>query len=85
MMLKQLKEIERNMYQILNEINSIGLQFINIQIDLWPYWNQRTFSIKIYDGDNHAKIDGFHSMSIEELIEWLRRKKILFQRFEGIV
>lgn len=79
-MLKQLEEIERNMYQILNEINAIGLQYISIEIDLWPM-NYIPFRISLWDGKNHASLDKLnYEGTPEQLIDWVKRKKILFEK-----
>lgn len=84
-MLKQLEEIEKNMRQVLNEINSIGFNYEAILIDLWPDLKLINFRIQLWNGNNHARNikDNSCNFTSQDLIEWIERKKILFQKFEG--
>jgi hypothetical protein len=86
-MLKQLEEIEKNMRQVLNEINSIGFNYEAILIDLWPDRKLMNFRIQLWDGNNHATNIKNNSCNFtsQGLIEWIERKKILFQKFEEVL
>ena len=84
-MKEQLEEIERNMKSILQEI---GFKYENIEISFWPA-RKEPLIITIWDGKHHAHIiDGkpwncwFEK---SQLIAWIERKKILFQKFDHVL
>ena len=81
-MKKQLEEIERNMRSILEKINDIGFEYRNIEVSLWPP-HSRQFFLQLWDGNNHPKNGiGSFDFTIQEFIDWVERKKILFQKFD---
>ena len=85
-MKKRLEEIERNMRDILKEVNETSKKkYRNIEISLWPTRSE-PFKINFWDGQDHAPISQFdYAGTSEELIKWITKRKILFQKFNNVL
>lgn len=85
-MKKRLEEIERNMESILKEVNkNFNSKYRTIEISLWPK-RPKPFKINLWDGKDHAPLNKLiYNGTAEELINWVTRRKILFQKFDGIL
>lgn len=86
-MKKRLEEIERNMRSILEEINKIsGGEYLDLGISFWPKHKPEHFKISLWDGKEHAPISlPNYEGSAEELIAWITKKEILFQKFDKVL
>lgn len=84
-MKKRLEEIEKNMKSILQEIDK---KYENIEISFWPT-RKEPLAITIWDGKQHANIIDGESWDCwfkkSQFIEWVERRKILFQKFDKIL
>lgn len=85
-MKKRLEEIERNVKSILEEVNKIpGNEYLDLTVSFWPN-NSEPFKIHLWDGKEHALINLFsYEGSAEELVAWVTKKEILFQKFDKVL
>lgn len=86
-MKERLKDIERNMRSVLEEVNkTFDAKYQNFEVSLWPA-RFEPFKINFWNGLDHAPLNrASYAGTPEELIEWIARKReILFQKFDKVL
>lgn len=86
-MKEKLEEIERSMKSILQEIKG-ETEYENIEISFWPA-RKEPITITLWDGMTHAHVIDSKSWECwfkkSQFISWVKRRQILFQKFDHIL